>query len=60
MDPGSKVLIIVAGGGAVYGLGWWLFRKVFGDPAPDPTAPTAKDTWTSPGGEDYRPGNDGP
>ncbi len=44
MDPGAKVLIIMAGGGAVFGLGWWLLRAMFGVPAPDPTAPRAEDT----------------
>jgi hypothetical protein len=60
MDPGSKAFIILAGGSAVVGLGWWLLRKAFGDPTPDPTAPKAKDTWESPGGGDYGAGKDGP
>ncbi|HEY8211911.1 MAG TPA: hypothetical protein VIG99_30725 [Myxococcaceae bacterium] len=58
MDPGSKAFIILAGGSAVLGFGWWLFRKAFGVPAEDPTASKAKDTWDSPGG-DYGAGKDG-
>jgi hypothetical protein len=47
MDPGAKMLIIMAGGGAVFGLARWLFRKVFGVVRSDPTAPQAKDTQDS-------------
>ena len=45
MDPGTKLLIFVSGGAVLVASGWWLFRKVFGVPAPDPTAPKAGDTW---------------
>jgi len=45
VDPGTKLLIFVSGGAVLVASGWWLFRKVFGVPAPDPTAPKAGDTW---------------
>lgn len=51
MDPGTKLLIFFSGGAAVVASGWWLFRRIFGVPEPDPTAPKASDTLQS--GGDY-------
>jgi len=45
VDPGTKLLIFVSGGAVLFASGWWLFRKLFGVPASDPTAPKASDTW---------------
>lgn len=47
MDPGSKLFLFFSGGAVVFASGWWLFRKIFGVPTPDPTAPKASDTRTS-------------
>jgi len=58
MDPGTKLLIFFTGGAAVFTSGWWLFRKIFGVPAPDPTAPKAGDPWQS--GGDYTEPRDHP
>lgn len=35
MDDGSKIAILAAGGLAVWGLGWWVYRKLFGGPPAD-------------------------
>jgi len=48
MDPGTKVFIFMLGGGAVFASSWWLFRKVFGVPAEDPTVSPPKNNYDPP------------
>jgi hypothetical protein len=38
MDDGARIAILAGGGLALWGLGWWVYRKLFGGPPPeDPT-----------------------
>ena len=39
LDPGTKLLVFVSGGGGVIGLVWWLFSRLTRAITDDPTGP---------------------
>jgi len=51
MDDGSKLAILMGGGLAAWGLGSWLYRKLFDGPEPEDPTGSEEEVEDSPGEE---------